>query len=1021
MNRRQFTRRKHPAYRTSADKRSAFPSLPEKNFRFRQFAVLFAALAVFGLAAKGQIYELSLLAAVNPDGRAEIHCLYQDSTGFLWIGTDQGLWRYDGQRTEFIPIAGDKPLPVTSIARIGDTLFAGTSSGAVLYTKKEDGKLHYMPSEEGYTSKPITALCADSRGRLWMGTSGEGLYLRQANRWYLTDSRDGLPSGQINALVSDGQGGILAGTDRGLVHLQQEGSDRKLQVISRGGQTADPMVTALLPVGSGRFLVGFFSGGIATFSIGDLQTNEIGSPEQWPFGTVSRLAAATGRWWIGTEEHGLLEADPQNQTITAVRFSGLEPVQRVRLLLGLREGNVLSASREGQLFCFDPRRCAVLERGMAYGETQAVLETREGWLWFSTLKGLYRMQPDVNGEPERVRLAGLPESAVVVALHETQDGSIWLGTFDRGAYRIAPGSAIAVPVQAGEDRMDGSVLAIRELEGIIWLATLGGIYAVLPTGRRAVFLDLGIGQNFVFALFPDPEGGMWIGTDGTGLYFLPPDSLFKQQGKTTKTPEDLLRSLQDPSLRARQYLSGETVYNVLRDAHGLLWIQTRENGLFAGREPANGQDPGFQPVNLQGSPEEVMSIALDGKGELVMIHERSVHWISTPHKISRPVDLQELRDRPRPMSSAVFSRGHRIWFGTNGGPYRLQGTAQDLLVSPVATLASILASGEAIKSGSRISGGRRHLEFLFNAPWIGPGDPVLFEYRLQGLEQGEWRSTMDERVSYANLPSGDYRFELRSMLKESPEPGPVTTFSFSIPRPLYARPWFIASSVLGLFLIVLLWVRSREKRLRQLQEVEKNKIRTQFELLRNQVNPHFLFNSFNTLSGLIEEDPQRAQTYVDRLAGFFRNILAYRHEELILLRDELRILEDYLSIQRARYEENLKVSIRVPDDLMEKALPPMTLQILVENALKHNVIARNHPMNLRIEAGEQGRIRVANDLRSRNRPAEGTGLGLENLSRKLQLLGAGGLQITATDTEFVVEVPLLNLPIRNATDASTHH
>jgi LytS/YehU family sensor histidine kinase len=207
-----------------------------------------------------------------------------------------------------------------------------------------------------------------------------------------------------------------------------------------------------------------------------------------------------------------------------------------------------------------------------------------------------------------------------------------------------------------------------------------------------------------------------------------------------------------------------------------------------------------------------------------------------------------------------------------------------------------------------------------------------------------------------------------------------------------------------------LWVRQREKRLRRMEEGERDKIRTQYELLRNQVNPHFLFNSFNTLSGLIEEDPARAQTYVERLSGFFRHVLTHRQEDCISVAEELRILDDYLSIQRARYEDNLVLTLDVPAALRDMALPPMTLQILVENALKHNVISRSHPMQLRIGQGPQGGLEVANSRKPRPTPAEGTGIGLENLSRKLQLIGAKPLLIHSDAERFSVEVPLIAQP-----------
>ena len=1021
-------------------------------------------LFVQPLTVRAQVYELDLLDLLQPDMGAEIRCVYQDKTGFLWLGTDRGLWRFDGEQTVALPCTEDPAPALSVLLHHRDTLFAGSPSG-IVYALSPQGKLERLPSGEGYPAKAITAICADTQGRLWLGTAGEGLYLRQGSRWYQTAQRDGLPSDQINALVADAQGGVWAGTDRGLVHVLQQGSERQLSLLPRGGTDPDAIVTALLALHDNHFLVGHYSGGMARFRVGDLETTPIGDPAQWTFGQVSRLAFSAGRLWVGTAEHGLFETDPGNGAIQQVRLSGREPVRRIQHLVALREGRVLSVNQQGQLFSFDPRRQAAFERGTSYGETQAILEHTDGWVWFSTLEGLYRFRPHQDGEAEKVALHGMPGQAVVISMFEDPEGFLWLGTFDYGAFRVAPGQLRAKRITAGEMQQPGSVLSIREWNGLIWMGTLGGVYAWEPGADRAQYLDLGIGPNFVYCLYPDPQGGLWMGTDGAGAYHFAQEATqeIAQEANLEITQKATQEIAQEANLEIAQeatqeiaqepqhedniekpiggraaemlldnlltsnpklpsVLDGLTVYQVLRDRRGRLWFHTRERGLLAEPEIAaeGNSSPWPEPVTHYGLPEEVMAIALDDEGVVVMLHERSAHWMPNPWYPSRPVDLQELRDRPRPMSNAISLGKNRIWFGTNNGPYCLQGNLADLQASPVVTLNQATAAGKAFKAGSKVSSGRRLVEFFFSAPWIGANDKVVYEYALVGAQEEGWRLSQDDRAFFSNLDPGSYVFKLRARLKDSPQAGPEIAFAFSIPRPIYARPWFLVLCVLGLAGGLAFWVRWREKRLRRIEEGERDKIRTQYELLRNQVNPHFLFNSFNTLSALIEEDPVRAQTYVERLSGFFRNVLTHRKEDCIAVEEELGILDDYLSIQRARYEDNLVVNIEVPAALRAMALPPMTLQILVENALKHNVISRNHPMHLSIGQGPHGGLEVANSRKIRPSPAEGTGIGLENLSRKLQLIGARPLIIHDQADRFSVEVPLINLPSLSSRHAGTH-
>ena len=982
------------------------------------FCSNFLALCFLSGSLQAQVYESNVLSLINQDAVSEILCLYQDPAGFVWIGTELGLWRYDGKRLNNFETQDQQPIVVTAILSNRDTLFAGTREGTVLFLNG-DHQLVPLPSEEGFPSKQITALVADHQQRIWLGTAGEGIYLRQGQRWYQTGIQDGLPSLQINAMIRDERGGILAGTDKGLIRMDQSESDRTILRIVRGGEWDDPMVTALASTLDQGVMVGYYTGGIALLNPMDSETHPLSDPFLWEFGPVSKLASTTGRWWVGTEDKGLYVATEASGQVSSVQLSGIDRVSQIRNLLALREGQILSVNAHGQLFSFDPKQCPAFPGGIEYGETQAVMESRDGTLWFSTLKGLYRYKPDTNSKPELFKTQGLPPNAVVVSIFEGEDLSIWLGTFDQGAFQIVHGSDQAIAIDVSEANDQGSVLAITEASGLIWFATLGGVYAAEHGSRHAEYLDLGIGKNFVYSLFPDQNGGLWVGTDGDGAFYIPLQGSGLE--KMSLKPGALLHRLKEGVEPIPRTLKDKTVYKVLQDARGRVWFQTREKGLMSAVPSPDRMELEPTVADFPASNEELMSIALDGNGVLVLIHERSAHWVPDPGQLTRPINFDEMRDRPRPMSNAIYCRDTRVWIGTNVGPYRLQGSLREMQAKPVASISEALASGKPVVSGNRIIGGGRHMEFLFVAPWTGSSEPVLFEYQLEGLQDEAWRGSLDVRASYTNLPPGDYTFRLRARFKDDVIPGPETHFTFSIPTPIYARPWFIGLLIICFLALIRFWVRWRERLLKEKEEIEKNKIRSQYELLRNQVNPHFLFNSFNTLSGLIEEDPGRAQKYVERMAGFFRNILAYRNEELISLKDELRILQDYLSIQHARYEDNLQVEIRISEELMSKAIPPMTLQILVENALKHNVISRLHPMSLIIEGGTGHSIRVINHRKPRPKAAEGTGLGLENLSRKFHLLGAVSLKIFNEGEQFIVEVPLLNLPKLIAKHASVNH
>src|SRR5690606_16668993 len=180
-------------------------------------------------------------------------------------------------------------------------------------------------------------------------------------------------------------------------------------------------------------------------------------------------------------------------------------------------------------------------------------------------------------------------------------------------------------------------------------------------------------------------------------------------------------------------------------------------------------------------------------------------------------------------------------------------------------------------------------------------------------------------------------------------------------------------------------------------------------------DPHFLFNSFNTLMELIESDAGKAVDHVEKLSQFFRNILQVRDKELITVEEELRLLETYFSLEQHRFGKAIEMHIDVKESDREKRMVPLTLQMLVENALKHNVITAERPLAITIRS-ENGGLLARNPVRKRMTPARSTGFGLESITKRYAALSDTPIRSRLTDDHFEVEVPLIP-----AADESTDH
>jgi hypothetical protein len=198
-----------------------------------------------------------------------------------------------------------------------------------------------------------------------------------------------------------------------------------------------------------------------------------------------------------------------------------------------------------------------------------------------------------------------------------------------------------------------------------------------------------------------------------------------------------------------------------------------------------------------------------------------------------------------------------------------------------------------------------------------------------------------------------------------------------------------------------------KKNFQRSEALAKENIRSQFEALKSQLDPHFLFNSLNTLAALIDPKNEDAQTYLEQLSDVYRYVLLSKQKETVSLREELEFVYAYIYLNKTRFRENLKVQHDIPEEVMEQRVAPLSLQILVENALKHNVISRDKPLNLKISVDRFGYIVVENNVQKKNILEKSTKTGLENIVNRYALLSTKEVEIVSTAELFSVRLPLI--------------
>jgi two-component system, LytTR family, sensor kinase len=178
-------------------------------------------------------------------------------------------------------------------------------------------------------------------------------------------------------------------------------------------------------------------------------------------------------------------------------------------------------------------------------------------------------------------------------------------------------------------------------------------------------------------------------------------------------------------------------------------------------------------------------------------------------------------------------------------------------------------------------------------------------------------------------------------------------------------------------------------------------------LLRTQINPHFLFNNLNTLGSLIYIDQDKASAFLHKLSGVYRSILEYRDKEVITLEEELLFFDQYKALLEIRFEKMLYFSITIPKTLYAKKMIPLTLQMLVENAIKHNVLSQNKPLTISIEC-VNGYLLVENNFQPKEVMEYSSGLGLKMIENRFAYLTKLPVLIDKTSAHFLVKLPLID-------------
>jgi ligand-binding sensor domain-containing protein len=912
-------------------------------------------------------------------------CLYS-SEGFIYLGTTGGLFKTDGYSKSRISLPDSiENESITSLAEYSpDILLCGTGSGHLIRLNLLEENLQYL-ANAGAEIKDILVLPEKD---IWMATYGKGLF-HYDDSLGMIKSTSGIIDDFCYCLEPDCLGRIWLGTDRGINVLSEDGS--VIKTFGHGQGLPDILVMALYQDKHDRMWIGMESGGVCYMNISKGNETFVLPYENWKFGMVTAFLQNQQHIIASTRKTGILNLSDRIESgqhaITAEFISanldivGLTRDHHRNIILLTPERVLLSPGETIQLW--------TNMNGFSFHDIHALHVDNDARIWFSIYNSLYLFDPNSSALPVKIFEAS-PTSSII-SLYEDPHGNMWAGTFGEGLYIIDNQNLRRKHISQSEGLPDGNIISLTGDDSWLWVATLGGVANCLlpedPLQDPLVINQLDFGQengldiNFFYDIHMDSQGRLWFATDGSGI-------ISYQHGKVI-------------TYLAENEPGRKVMLAIAEDPAGKLWFATSTDGLY------RFDDTGFKKYGTAEGLRDpaITTMTLDRNGNLLILHNAGFDILNTETgKFSYLDPVFPNRQNEYFLNAVGLDPDGNIWLGSSNGLVRFSLFPDAASLVPVTILERVRVFYEDFdfKHHSRMEYGQNHLIFQFTAAWYLHPEVVTFQYQLEPHDPG-WFTTSSREVSYAGLPPGQYTFKVRSAVNERFEQGMTAEYSFTIDRPFFLQWWSLAISfmtVVGLFTLAL---RLREKNIRRREKDARERVILQFETLKNQVNPHFLFNSLNTLVSMIRQDREIATEYVENLADYFRNILTFKNIDLIPLKEELELLRTYFYLQQKRYGQNLVLDLDIDVKDGGYLIPPLTLQILMENAIKHNEVSSKRPLKISmVKSGQM--ILVENNLQLKIHSETSTRTGLYNIKNRYRL--ASGLEVQEENDGFFFRIYL---------------
>ncbi len=951
-------------------------------------------------------------------GLSQLSCyaLAQDANGFLWVGTQDGLNRYDGRQFKVYAQQNTvgRNLPSNAVFalyfdQVNNLLWTGTSGGLCLYNPAGDSLAafsDFFPFAAAIEKLPVKRIVSFARHEYWIIAFNNGLYyLNTATKTlqrFFTDpeSRSGVTD------ITMHEGRIIVSLLFTLYELIPHNREYAPKLLIK--DYSFPQIETITSYDHALW-VGTISEGCYQVYSGN-KKNTIAKAGTIAGGIYCFATDANNDLWIGTRGNGIYRYDATTKSV--------------------------SRSMHDQFLSTSPASNFVVY----------LLRDRQGNMWCGLSGGLSKYDPlshqftHINGPAS---LKGSLMDNVIYSIYRTRSGTVFVGTQNRGLFEwnTATNEFIAFPATAMIGKANNVIYdMVEDDQGNIWAATLGGLMQLERQTKKITYYPANNKPsklNNMYALTKLKKADSLLVSADDGLHFF---SLTQKRWMSFP-----------PTARNTAVINGFAAFRGVRhfyeDEQNILWLCAPGSGLirFSYREnkletvdSVNMVAPSVRHLLADGS---VFLLATDN-GLVVYDHKKNkvirqinvnaegvsnvcyaiqkdsqgFYWVSTNsglRKINAQFDIVQVYTTSNGLTFSEYNTGccskdekGRLYFGGMGGitffnPATL--TANKFSPKPIITAFTVNEVRPIIPAQRHeeinLSHRENFLSFQFAVTNFSNEKNNRFSYRLKGLNDNWSQPVTSDKVGFTSLPPGAYVFELKAVNSDGYWSEEVATMSFTILRPWWQTWWFLLILLFFITAIVAWAVRKRILFIKRGAQLKQQIAEAEMMAMRAQMNPHFVFNSLNSIREMIlSNENETASHFLGKFAGLIRITLEQSEKSFITLRQIINHLTRYIEIEQIRNGEfTSRILAEDELDLDDVILPSMLIQPFVENALWHGTAPGRKNININIDFKkhngqllciiEDDGVGIRQSLKSKaNGSKTHHSLGIENVSNRIRLL-----------------------------------